>query len=161
MTKPPGATSAPPTNTEDKGPPDQEQPTPVDKAPQVHQQPKAPFPREQLLEHIKDVIDGLGKHIGVKGRNPFLFTKNVIDPLLKRLNGYKDEAGTVVKPEESIALYDAIVALNPDHDPIVTNVDPETKPAHQSLVMTNKGIVTKEEAARTNAAVITPNIGNK
>jgi hypothetical protein len=161
MTKPPGAPSAPPAETEDKGPSEQTPPTPPVAKQQEQQHPKAPFPREELLEHIKDVIDGLGKHIGVKGRNPFLFTKNVIDPLLKRLNGYKDEAGTVVKPEESEALYKAIKALDPEHDPIVTNVDPETKPAHQSLVMTNKGIVTKEEAARTNAAVITPNIGNK
>jgi hypothetical protein len=100
----------------------------------------------------------LGKHIGVKGRNPFLFTKNVIDPLLKRLNGYKDEAGTVVKPEESDALIKAIKALNPEHDPIVTNVEPDAKLAQgTTLVMTTGGVLTKEDAARKNAVVIQPN----
>lgn len=85
------------------------------------------FDEDKVKEKFAVIEKSVNEQQGKKLHNPFIWLNKVVNPLIKRLNGYKTtltqeevDAGKEPKeipPERSKELYDAILAL-PDVPPL-------------------------------------------
>jgi hypothetical protein len=122
----------------------------------IEQTPVFKFDEEKIAAKLKTIEENVNLQQGKKLHNPFIWLHKVVNPLIKRLNGYKStlisdeiEQGKEPKefpPERSEELHKAIMALpdvpplpkmSVDNNPTETNVNKD-KPVSLGLNLPSK-----------------------
>lgn len=135
--------------------------------PPTAEQPTTPFTfsRQLCEERFALVVDNLNQFTGKVGRNPFIWIREHVQPLVKRLQGWteqiKDETtGKLIKeinhpPEQTKELHDAIFALSLNVDPVYVKYPEEGEVVQApKIVMTPQGMMSYDEALAKNATII-------